>query len=469
MKILLINPRYKNTWAAPPIGLGYIASTLENSGYHQVVLIDLTLHPLSNVEFKKLILKVNPDVIGISLMVIALLECRELVSTIQSVTDSPIVLGGPQCSTMPIFTLRYITADFIVIGEGESTFLELVQSLEAREKNYYKIDGLAFIDKNGKSVINNSRRFINNLDNISFPAWHLMKPSDYKYVPALTPVKGTPIAPIITTRGCPYNCSFCGGPIVWRRTFRKRSPNNIVDEIEMLIKDYKVKEIFISDDNFTLLKKHVVEICKEIIKRELDISWSCPNGVRIDCLDNEILKLMKKAGCHLLGFGIESGNQKILDNANKQLDLQVVYKIVKEAKRLNLTTYGFFIIGLPGETSKTIRQTINFAKILQLDYAWFNILMPYPGTKIFNNFIKNKQLNQINWADINSNTGMITQGIKYKDLEKEDLIYWQRRAIREFFLRPKYIMRIIRNTSFGSIKTLFQTSFFKSLFKRTKI
>jgi len=467
MKILLIQPKYNDTWASPPIGIGYIASVLENDGY-KVDFIDLTLHHLSDTKFKELIMRINPDVIGISLMSRALPECKKLVSKIREVADRPIVLGGPQCTVMPTFTLEYTLADFGIVGEGEITFKELIQSLEAGEGNFNKINGLTFVNKNGKYVVNKPRKFIENLDQIPFPSWHLMKPVEYKIVPALTPIKRTPVAPIITTRGCPFKCSFCGGSIVWKRTFRMRSPHSVVDEIEMLMKDYGVKEIFLSDDNFTLVKEHVIGVCEEIIKRKLNISWACPNGVRIDCLDTEILQVMKEAGCHLLGFGIESGNQKILDKAHKQLDLQLVPKVVKEAKRLGLTTYGFFIIGLPGETIRTIMQTIDFAKSLQLDRAWFNILVPYPGTEVFNKYLKKKPLTKISWANIDASTGMIASSIEYKELKEEDLIYWQRRALWEFYLRPEHFISVIKNFSFGSLKTLIRTSFFKNLFKKKK-
>jgi len=248
-----------------------------------------------------------------------------------------------------------------------------------------------------------------------------------------------------------------------------RSAKNIADEMEMLIQKYNVKEFFISDDNFTLKKSHVMDLCNEIIKRKINVPWACPNGIRIDKVDDEMLESMSKAGCHLVGFGIESGNQEILNNADKQLNLEQVEKIVKMAKRHKLMTYGFFIIGLPGENLQTINQTIDFAKRLPLDRAWFNVLVPYPGTEIFNMYSQKKPYAEIDWSNIDTSTGMIAEGIAYKDLTGPDLVYWQMRALREFYLsNPRRFFSVANHMSIGSIRTLLKTSFFKKLIFKKK-
>jgi len=461
MRVLLLQPKYKDTWASSPLGLGYIASVLEADG-HDVNFLDLTLTPLSDEKFKKYVNQINPGLIGISLMCRALPETRRMVAKIREVSNAPICLGGPQPTTLSEFTLEYTKADFAAIGEGEITLKELVHYLAEGKDNLSGISGLAFFQDN-KVIINKPREHIKNLDQIPFPAWHLMPPSEYKIAPVLSHVKRYPIAPIVTTRGCPYRCNFCGGPTIWGRTFRMRSSKNVVDEIELLMKEYGVKEFFISDDNFTLIKEHTTEICKEILRRKLDIPWACPGGVRIDRLDHELLQIMKKAGCHLLGFGIESGDQEILVRAKKNLDLKSVSKVIKEAKEAGITTYGFFIMGLLGETPQTLRRTIDFAKSLPLDRAWFNILVPYPGTEIFNEFTRGRTLDEVDWENIDAATGMITSGIEYPELTAEDLVHWQRKAVREFYLRPKIIIDVLKNIRYSSLKTMVQTSFFKNL------
>ena len=254
---------------------------------------------------------------------------------------------------------------------------------------------------------------------------------------------------------------------MWKRSFRMRGASNIADEIEMLRDKFGVKQIFLSDDNFTLQKKHAMDMCKEILKRKIKMPWACPNGVRVDKVDDELFGLMREAGCYLVGFGIESGSQKVLNRAQKQLDLSQVERVVRLAKKHKLLTYGFFIIGLIGETKKTIRETIDFAKRLPLDRAWFNVLVPYPGTEVFDVYAQGKSYDEIDWAGTDATTGMIAKGIKYNDLTAEDMVYWQRRALKEFYLAsPKRVFSVLRNMSPGSIKTLMKTSFFKHWVKR---
>lgn len=445
MKILLIQPEYKDSWAHPPLGIGYLASALKEDG-QEVSFIDLTLKPLSKEELKDFIFNTKPNLIGISIMVRALPTVKELITLIRQVKNIPIVIGGPQVTIEPEFTLKYTQADYAVVGEGERALVDLVHNLNAR------------------TIV--KKELVKNLDDIAFPDWGLISPPRYKMSPVLTPVKKTPIAPIITTRGCPYECSFCGGPLVWGKTFRRRSAKNIVDEIEMLRDGQGVKEIFISDDNFTLLKAHAINLCKEMIERKVNMPWCCPNGIRVDTADDELLGWMRRAGCYLVGFGIESGNQEILDRAHKQLDLKRVKEAVKAARKNKLMTYGFFIIGLPGETTATIRQTIDLSKSLRLDRAYFNILIPFPGTEIFNMYAKNKS--DIDWANIDSGTGMIAEGIEYEDLTGIDLVHWQRRALREFYFRPRIFFSVLKHMRLGGIKTLVNTSFFKMLVKRKK-
>lgn len=435
MKVLLIQPEYKGSWPAPPLGLGYIASSLRVRG-HTVDLIDLTLEPMSKDRFQSKVRTTDPDLVGISLMVKALPAVKQTISYIREVKDVKVVIGGPQVTIEPEFTLKYVNADYAVVGEGED-----------------------FMDNLTNPIIRNKQR--KNIDEFPFPAWDLIPPSRYNIRPVLTPVKSSPIAPIITTRGCPYSCSFCGGPLVWGKTFRMRSAENIVDEIQMLKEKHGVREIFISDDNFTLVKNHAISLCKEMINRKVNLPWACPNGIRVDTADSELLDWMSRAGCYLVGFGIESGNQSILDRAHKKLDLKCVYNVVKIAKSHKLMTYGFFIIGLPGETPETIKQTIDLSKRLCLDRAYFNILIPYPGTEVYEMYRDHHP--GVDWENIDSSTGMIADGIQYDRLTGSDLVYWQRRALKEFYFRPRIFLSVINNMTLGGVKTLMNTSFFNRL------
>jgi radical SAM superfamily enzyme YgiQ (UPF0313 family) len=259
--------------------------------------------------------------------------------------------------------------------------------------------------------------------------------------------KRFPVAPIITTRGCPFNCSFCASKCIWQQRLRFRNPIKIVDEIEFLHKKFGVKEFHFEDDNFTANKEHARNVCKEIIKRKLDIVWACPNGVRIDMLDLELLKIMKKSGCYLLAFGIESGNQKIVNNMNKHLNLSIVPKILKMAKESGIETWGFFILGLPGETYNSAIQTINFAVKNRFDRAQFCIFTPLPGSDIFSNWkSKNKKTD---WSKFNF------FNIVYTDiLSEKQLRALHKKAFREFYFRPRIFFNLVKNIKAGQIKWL---------------
>jgi len=446
MKIILIQPRYKSHMLHPPLGLGYIASVLKKEG-HRVDLIDANLG-ISINEIIERIKDIKPGLIGISVMTSVFEETKNIVKIIKKETDTPIVLGGVHITALPKFSIEKTGADFCVYGESELTIKELVFALDDR-KSLDEIKGLVYRKRN-KIVINPPRELIEDLNSLPFPEWSLMDPKKYYIAPVLASAEDFPTAPIMTTRGCPFQCTYCASNVTWRRRLRFRSPENIADEIEYLIDNFGVKYIHFSDDNFTFSKKHTVGVCNEILKRGIKIKWGCPNGVRVDSLDDEILMLMRKAGCNMIGFGIESGSQEILNNINKRLDLSIVPRIIKNAKKYNITTFGFFILGLPGETKKTIKKTIDFAKKLELNRAWFFILAPLPGSKIFDEWSQDRELTDIPWNCLDTYTGIIcTPYITEGDLQK-----YQKIALREFYMRPLIILNLLKKTRFRNIKTL---------------
>lgn len=377
------------------------------------------------------------DLVGITVRTAIYNETKRLIRVIRSETDAPIVLGGPHPSAQPQRCIIDSDADYVVFGEGEITMLELVNL----EKPTCKIKGLIY--REGSSVkVNESRPLIEDLDKIPFPAWHLMPPNRYPIVPLLASAEKLPIAPVITSRGCPYSCIFCAAKAIWGHKWRHRSAKNVVDEIELLIRRYGAKEIHISDDNFTLDKKHAMNVCNEILHRGLDVSWSCPNGVRIDRLDGELLQTMRKAGCHLLCFGIESGSPKTLRRIKKGIDdIDLFYKVVRKARKVGIMTMGSFIIGLPEDTPETIRKTINFAKKLDLDRAWFNILIPLPGSEIW----ETEPIVGDDWGNCYVQLPAVT---------RDEVVEWQRRATREFYLRPRILLSLLKYIKFGHINHL---------------
>jgi len=430
----------------PPIGLGYIAGILRAHG-HQVDILDCAIRKESYPAIVSQVKKINPEVIGITALSPYFLEMRSLSRHLQ-LLKIPIILGGIHASALPELSMRECGANIVVVGEGELTTLELMdkwQDNEARKK----IKGIAYLEKN-QFKLNLPREPILNLDELPFPAWNLINPLKYPSIPHGHMIKRPPVAPILTTRGCPYSCSYCSSTQFWGHKFRRRSAQNVGDEIEFLVQKFKIREIHIWDDNFTLQKKHVVEFCQEIFRRKLDLTFACPNGVRIDSLNRDILKLMRQTGFYALTFAIESGSQKILNNANKKLDLKKIPKIAKIAKELGYILPSFFIFGLPGATYKTERMTIQLAKSLPLDSVGFFLASPLPGSKLCDEWIEKNKLNTINyeWFHFYGKRDRLifTEGSKKLILPRD--------AYREFILRPKQIMRMLKLIPFYPIKNI---------------
>lgn len=460
MKVLLIELNYNSHIVHPPLGLGYIASFIEGKGY-EVDIYDGNLENASEDDFLTKISEFEPNLIGISLKCQVHASVKRLVNAIKINFPTPIVLGGPQATAYPREILEDIKADFVVVGEGELTVWELVDALE-NGKEICSIHGLVFRTSSGEIVVNKARSLIPDIDSLPFPAWHLMPPTKYRIEPILAPSKNQPVAPIITSRGCPYQCTFCATNATWRRKLRLRSAQNVLEEIKLLVDKFGVNEIHITDDNVTFNQRHIESLCDVIMDSGIDISWQCPNGIRIDTLNIELLEKMKAAGCYSLGIGIESGNQDILKRIKKRLDLRKVEQVLKDIEKVGMQTYGFFIIGLPGETEYTIRETINFAKNNPFDRAWFNILTPYPGSEIFQEFLGDKSFSEIEWESFDTNTGIVCTS----NLPRDVIERYQRQAVREFYLRPKIIVKLVKQIGLAQIKTLLMTSFFRKVITR---
>ena len=340
------------------------------------------------------------------------------------------ITGGAHPSALPAETLKDENVDFVIIGEGEDTVLKLVESL-SNQLPFEEIDGTAF-RKDGQIVINPEVGFIRNLDELPFPAWDLLQMKEYaKLRVGHGPfILRTPFFSVITSRGCPGKCIFCSIHSIYGYQWRARSAKNVVDEIDILKKVYGINQVDFEDDNLLLDKKRMEALCDEILERKLDISWGTPNGVAINHIDHNLLIKMKRAGCFSLSFGIESGNEHIRNNIiRKPISVKHAQEVVKWCKELNIWTHGFFIFGFPGENEKTFRETINFAKWLDLDSSSFFIATPYPGTELLTlceekGYLgKDFDLNKLRVADAS---------IRTESFSPEDLLVWRKRGYQEF-------------------------------------
>lgn len=392
MKVLLIAPPdnkiakpYSSSKIKPtpafsgyafPNGICYLASYIQQEG-HEAIILDCLSNDLSLKQIKKEILKIKPNVIGITSMthyiksaVIIANLCRKTFPKI------PIVCGGPHATFDYNNLLKNYNFDYIIIGEGEITFSELLKYLENKKnKKLNNISGIVY--KKGKKIIKTAtRRPIIKLDDIPFPARELVNFNDY-ICDQLLPNA----VEIIGSRGCSHRCAFCSSSHFWQ-SWRSRSPENIVKEMKFILKNYpKTQSFLFYDDNFTLDKNRVINLCHLLIKEGLNkYPWNC--NARADQVNMKILKLMKKAGLVKINYGVESGSPKVAQNIDKNLNIETLRKAVKMTKKLGIEVLAFFMIGNPGETKETIKESIKLAKELKPTTTLWSIAQTLPGTKL---------------------------------------------------------------------------------------
>ncbi len=409
MRICLINPPriQPRAWGkpsvVPPLGLAYVAAVLEKA--HEVRIIDAPTEGwrnlridetkyqvgLSNTEIADKVKHWSPSIVVIEIPFSGWIKpAFEVASTVKSIDKSiSTVLEGPHPSARPKECLANPNVDFVVIGEPENTILELANALEKEAPDFNGIRGIGFV-QDGVPVITSPRPPLEDLDSLPFPARHLLPMEEYFAAVKENPLRGEiykPWTEILTSRGCPYNCVFCTHHIVWGRKWRGRSPENVVDEIEQVVKTYHVKQVDFLDDNMTLDRKRMEDICDLIIKRGLRIEWFTPNGVRADTLDERLLTKMKKSGCKKIRVAPESGVQRVVDQIiKKNLDLKSVERAVVLCKKVGIKVGCFFVIGLIGETKEEINETIKFAyRLRQLgaESFVFSIATPIQGTELY--------------------------------------------------------------------------------------
>jgi anaerobic magnesium-protoporphyrin IX monomethyl ester cyclase len=441
MNILLINPsQYKIYGSAmspdyPPLGLGYLGAILEKEG-HKVKVLDIDAENISKGDLITLLKNFNPLLVGITCTTPTYKNAVELGALIKNIIPTKIVLGGIHPTIDPENAIKAKSIDMLIIGEGEKTIKELAEFIEKNETDFSKINGLVY-KKENKIIINNPREMIQNLDELPFPARHLFGSRKYTYPDALYEQS----FPIFTSRGCPGQCTYCCSKQIFCGKFRYRSAKNIVDEIEYLIKKYGAKEIHMWDDCFTLIKNRVFEVRNEFIKRKIKIKVAFPNGLRVDMVDPEILKALKEMGTYSIAFGVESGNQDILNKIKKGTKIEQIIKAFKETKKLGIEIWGFFMIGLPGETKETIMDTINFAIKLNPDIAKFHILKPYPGSEAYHDLLKQNLIMDYDYSNYGIHIGPVH---RLPTVSKKEMMAYQKLAYRKFYLRPSILLKQLK-------------------------
>lgn len=414
-------------------GLLSLAAVAERDG-HAVRLIDASANVLTVEEAFSLIIASQPDVIGLSSTSLGIMASSRLASRLkQAMPNIPIILGGAHASNLPRETLEtFPQFDIGVIGEGEITLCELLTELAKGQGLPTEIRGTIVRNSDGKPRMNAPRPYITDLDQLPFPAWHLLDGFPHAFRPTPDRYRRWPTASLILSRGCPYTCRFCD-QTVFQHKRRAYSPSYLIRMLTELKVKYGVREISILDSIFAVNKKQTMEFCDQLIKSGLDLSWMCHTVT--NAADLELFKAMRRAGCWQIAFGIESGDQTILDAMDKRQTPDQIARAVRLAKEAGMVVKGFFIFGFPGETEQTMENTIRFATGLPIDIMHAFLFTPYPGSAVHDDA---KEIGdwQYNWEAMNTqNSIFIPKGLTEKKLNTA-----MNRLYRSFYFRPRIIL-----------------------------
>jgi len=435
MEVLLVNPpdiasKYKDVLGltAPPLGLAYIGAVLEENDV-KVTILDAPALDMDFQGYQRELANKHVDLLGVQTTTPTVKQALAVGKITKELhPECTVTMGGYHATFMPEQVLENDFVDVVVRNEGEYATLELVDAIE-NDKPLRNIDGINYRD--GDRIVETpKRRPIEDLDALPFPARHLLPMSEYMLFG-----RKQVLATMICSRGCPMGCSFCASSAMHGRRVRFRSPENAADEMEQVVDDYKVRMVGFMDDTFTLFPKWVDSFCKGIISRGIDVVWGCT--ARVDRFNKELLSQMWKAGCRTLLFGVESGNQKILDNVQKGTKVGQAKRAFKTAKDIGMHTIASMTLGMPGESKTTIDETIGFAKRVNPDYALFSLATPYPGTKFYELASKMGLIRIKDWTHFT----LLTPVIETVDLTLRELQDTQREAFKEFYLRPNYLFK----------------------------
>lgn len=444
MRICLISPPYDSAVksvvgiSTPPLGLAYIASVLRQM--HELKIIDSNILNFTIDDVEKELKSFDPDILGITSVTPSIYQAYKVAETAKKVNENcVVVLGGPHATFLPRQTLEECKhVDIIVRGEGEETIKELVSVIE-KEETLDRVKGLTF--RKGNEIFDvEPRPFTRDIDAIPFPSRDLLPMHLYHF-------NGVKYTTMLTSRGCPFRCSFCSSSRLFGGHWRGRTPENVLEEMGEVYEEYNIRNIEFADDTFTLDQKRAERVCDEIIRQGWDISWGTSS--RVDTLSRALVEKMKKAGCWILFLGIESGCQKILDAVGKRITVEQARKAVKIVKDAGIRVLGSFIIGFLQDTTETIKETIKFAKSLNLDYAEFSILTPYPGTPIFDYAKENNMLLTEDWSRYTA----IEPIVKIEGATEKQVKALFQKAYITFYLRPRIVMGWLKDKQFSFMKS----------------
>ncbi len=448
MRVLLINPamklesfgRFRGLMEPMPvIGLAYIAAVLQQNG-HEVKAIDQFTYGMGVDQVVEEARKYRPDVLGLGMLTPSTPVATAIADrTRAALPEVRIVAGNVHADIFYKELLTGSEIDFVVHGEGEHTIAELVQAFEAGRTDWASIQGISWIDEDGAVHKSASRPVIQDLDALPYPAWNLFPYTRYGLLPFAD--VAYPVLSMAGSRGCPYRCEFCS-LLYTGSNYRKRDPIKLVDEYELLHERYGVKMVGFVDPIFPLNKRILFRFCEELMRRGLHKKVCWLSETRVDRLDRESLRIMRASGCRRILLGIESGVDLLLENVNKTFTTETTRKAVRMIREEGIDSVGLFMIGLPGETPEMTRQTIDFAKSLDLDFAKFAVTVPFPGSQMYEDLRREGRLERDDWENWTTFQPDPDKMVFVpREVSNEYLLKMQKKGTREFYLRPHMIYR----------------------------
>jgi len=420
--------REKMIW--PQTSLAYLAAMVPEGW--TVRIIDAIAEQMTMEQFLAEVRRENPRVY-VSYLIGSTFDSDALGVREAKRAGAVTVAVGTHVSAVPSNTLELVPElDYVIRHEPELTFAEILDRVEQGQRPE-GLAGAAYRTEGGQIVVGPDRPLVRKLDDLPIPKQHLLPLDKYRM-----PFLGRRYTWVLTNRGCPYSCTYCFEGVVWGKSVRYRSAESIYRELEYLA-EHDVHNVLFLADLFTFDRDGVLRLCDLIIQRGLKIRWTCNS--RVDTIDEQMMIRMKRAGCWLIAFGIESGSQTILDNVKKDARVEDARQTIRLCHRHGLKTWGYFIIGLPGETRQTVRETIDFAKSIPLDIALFHVAMPYAGTEFYFQAVANGWLNTSHWKHFDMNDSAVVQ---YDDLSAAEILQATKQAFREFYFRPVQMWRLAK-------------------------
>lgn len=453
MRVLLattISDQRFNT--IPDLGLGYLASMIRQAG-HEVCVVDCLLENMDFASYAALVDKVRPDMVGIKLFSCDASNASQMLDQTRRVAPNAVsIIGGPHASyELPEHLMEQLPSlDYALAGEGEPGIVSLIKGLASGNMRHESVPGLIWRDSSG--VHANARDYAQDLDALPFPAWDLIDPRRYKSGYSFMTTR-LPAAPMVMTRGCPYLCTFCGSHLITGRKVRRRSVDGVIEEMKWLVRDFGVRTIDIVDENFAFDRSFVFDFCERLIHENLGLVWNCPYGVRLTSLDEEMVKMMARAGCSGMSVGIESGSDRILQAIQKSLTVDQARNQVRMIKRVsNIMLQGYFMLGFPEETREDIEKTIELSCSLPFDIVTFCPLRVTPGTEVYSRLVTEGRIPaKVNYDGLGQHYFVRS----YCAIPDHEMRKLYRKAYARFYFRPKVFLGLLRRVAtVAQLKTI---------------